>query len=238
MIEKQIVRIEHPDFSLGSLLRAVRMDEDPDPEDVKEIARMREEALAAAQPKALFGIAQIEARDAQSVTADGVRFDSSLVSKNLEHANRILPYVATCGTEAEEWSQAYQNDFVTQYWADAIKMQLLALALQSLKAEAAKYFPNGSFSAMSPGSLPAWPLPQQRPLFRLLGGVTPDIGVALTESCLLLPSKSVSGFFFSSESHYENCRYCPLLDCPNRRAPFEKELQGTSEYRQILDLDS
>lgn len=238
MVEQRMVQTDQPHFSLEALLKAVRMGEDADPDDVKMLAHMREEVLAVARPKALFGIAQIEARDAESVTVDGVRFASALVSKNLENTSRIIPYVASCGTEAEDWSQNYQDDLLTQYWADAIKLQLLGLALESLKTEVANYFPGGKFSAMSPGSLPAWPLPQQRPLFALLGGVTPEIGVVLTDSCLLLPSKSVSGFFFSSESHYENCRYCPLVNCPNRRAPFEKELQGTREYREMFHSES
>lgn len=234
MIDKHIVQTEQPYFSLDALRKAVRMGEDSDPDDLKQIARMREESLAVARPKALFGIAQIDARDSESVTADGVRFTSALVCENLKHTSRIIPYVATCGTEAEKWSLTYADDLLTQFWADAIKLQLLTLALSSLKTEVGKYFTDGKVSAMSPGSLPAWPLPQQRPLFALLGGVTPEIGVRLTESCLLLPSKSVSGFFFSSESHYENCRYCPLIDCPNRRAPFEKEIQGTVEYREMF----
>ena len=236
MTEKTIITVENPDFPLEALLKAVRMDQDADPDDIEELTRMRAEALAVARTKALFGIAGIEARDEETVTVDGVCFRSSLVSQNLANTNRLIPYVATCGTEAEEWSLAYQDDPLAQFWADAIKLQLLGLARHKLQQEVGRFFPNGKFSAMSPGSLPAWPLPQQRPLFDLLGGVTPDIGVTLTPSFLLLPSKSCSGFFFSAESHYENCRYCPILDCPGRRAPFEKELKGTAEYEQIFEV--
>lgn len=234
MFDKTIVTVENPYFPLDTLLKAVHIDENSDPEDIADITRMYHEALAVARPKALFGVAGIQEKNKDTVTVDGVCFHSSLVSENLQNTNRIIPYVVTCGTEAEQWSQAYQEDPLTQFWADSIKLQLLGLARQKLNAEVSKYFPNGKFSGMSPGSLPAWPLPQQRPLFELLGGVTPDIGVELTPSYLLLPSKSGSGFFFTSGDHYENCRYCPLLDCPGRRAPFEKELKGTEEYDQIF----
>ena len=234
MTDKTITIVGKPKLPLEALLRALHMDEASDPDDLEEIKRMREEVLAVARPKALYGMAQIQKRDAEGITVDGVRFSSPLVSQNLEKTARIIPFVVTCGTEAEEWSQAYRDDPLTGFWADTIKLQLLGEARQQLQQEVARYFPSGKFSAMSPGSLPAWPLPQQRPLFDLLGGVTPDIGVELTDSFLLLPSKSGSGFFFSAESHYENCRYCPLLDCPNRRAPFEKELAGTAEYNQLF----
>ena len=233
MTEKTVLQVENPDFSLETLLRAVRMDKDSDPDDLEEISRMREEALSIARPKALFAFARVEERDEGGVTVDGVRLQSPLVSKNLAHTGKIIPFVVTCGVEAEQWSFAYQGDPLAQFWADAVKLQLLSLARQQLQEEVARYFPKGKISAMSPGSLPAWPLPQQRPLFQILGGVTRDIGVTLTDSCLLLPSKSGSGFFFSAESHYENCRYCPW-ECPNRRAPFEKELAGTAEYERLI----
>ena len=234
MTDKTIMVVDNPKLSLEALLRALHMDETSDPDDLEEIKRMREEVLAIARPKALYGVVQIEKRDKNGITADGVRFSSPLVSQNLENTARMIPFVVTCGAEAEKWSQAYRNDPLTGFWADTIKLLLLGEARQQLQQETAKYFPSGKFSAMSPGSLPAWPLPQQRPLFDLLGGVTQDIGVELTDSFLLLPSKSGSGFFFSAESHYENCKYCPLLDCPNRRATFEKELEGTEEYKQLF----
>lgn len=234
MTKKTIMVVDHPKLPLETLLRALHMDDTSDPDDLEEVKKMREEVLAVARPKALYGVVQIQKRDAEGIIADGVQFSSSLVSQNLQKTARIIPFVVTCGTEAEEWSKAYQSDPLTGFWADTMKLLLLGEARQQLQQEVARYFPSGKFSAMSPGSLPAWPLPQQRPLFDLLGGVTADIGVELTDSFLLLPSKSGSGFFFSAESHYENCRYCPLLDCPNRRASFEKELEGTEEYNQLF----
>ena len=56
----------------------------------------------------------------------------------------------------------------------------------------------------------------------------------LTQSCLMLPSKSSSGIFFISENDFNNCRYCPKLECPNRSAPFEKELESAQEYKSIF----
>ena len=234
MKEKQIIVVENPDFPLEALLKAVHLDDEADPDDLEEIARMRKEALAVARPKALFCIAGIDCRDTDTVTVDGVTLRSPLVSQNLAAAGRIIPFTATCGTEAEEWSLSYQRDPLMQFWADAIKLQLLGIARQKLYQEVSCFFPGGKFSAMSPGSLPAWPLPQQRPLFEILGGVTDDIGVRLTPSCLLLPAKSTSGFFFSTDADYENCRYCPLTDCPSRRVPFERELDATEEYKKIF----
>ena len=205
MLEKTMIVEEHPHVELAKLLKAVRLDPESAPEEAAEIEKMLEGALAVARPKAIYGLAQVESRDENGVTVDGVRFRS----------------------EAEEWSLQYKDDPLYEFWADAIKLQLLGVIGTKLREEVRRrYFPEGDMSAMGPGSLAAWPLTEQRPLFALLGGVTPDIGARLTDSCLILPSKSNSGFFFSAESHYENCRYCPLIKCPNRRAPFEHELEG------------
>jgi hypothetical protein len=73
---------------------------------------------------------------------------------------------------------------------------------------------------MNPGSLKEWPLIGQRELFAILGRdyIFENIGVRLSDSMLMLPSKTVSGLGFESEKDYHNCIYCPLKDCPNRRA--------------------
>jgi hypothetical protein len=47
------------------------------------------------------------------------------------------------------------------------------------------------------------------------------IGVRLLDSMLMLPSQTVSGLLFETESDYVNCQLCPREHCPNRRAPFD-----------------
>ena len=85
----------------------------------------------------------------------------------------------------------------------------------------ANYFAaDKNISSLNPGSLKEWPITGQVPLFELLGGVTEDIGVVLSDSLLMSPVKSVSGIMFQSEEAYENCQLCPRENCPGRRAPY------------------
>ena len=63
MTDKTIMVVDNPKLSLDALLRALHMDETSDPDDLEEIKRMREEVLAIARPKALYGVVQIEKRD-------------------------------------------------------------------------------------------------------------------------------------------------------------------------------
>jgi len=77
---------------------------------------------------------------------------------------------------------------------------------------------------MSPGSLADWPMEQQRQLFALLGDVRGRIGVELTESCLMIPIKSISGLLFPTEIRFESCQLCPREGCPGRRAEHDPVL--------------
>jgi hypothetical protein len=67
-------------------------------------------------------------------------------------------------------------------------------------------------------------LREQRKLFRILGDTEAMIGVRLTQSCLMIPSKSVSGVRFATETSFESCQLCPRDRCPGRRARYDPEL--------------
>ena len=82
----------------------------------------------------------------------------------------------------------------------------------------------GKTATMAPGSLSNWPLPQQRPLFDVLGDVQGIIGVELSDSFLMTPNKSVSGVRFPTEEGFASCQLCPREGCPNRRAPYDQTL--------------
>jgi hypothetical protein len=77
---------------------------------------------------------------------------------------------------------------------------------------------------MSPGSLPDWPIQAQRPLFRLFGDAAESLGVQLTDSMLMIPSKSVSGICFPTEQTFASCQLCPRERCPSRQAKYDGSL--------------
>ncbi len=211
------------------LRRHLRLANDPEDEDYRQVVAMLTEALACSRPRFAYAVAAIDYIGPDFVEVEGHRLDSALVSKNLAKVHRIFPYIATCGCEAEAWSQQY-TDIVEHYWAENIKILLLSTAMSELRhVVQRRHFPRefatkGDVSRMTPGSLPAWPLTQQRALFALMGDLPAQIGVSLTESCLMLPAKSGSGFFFTSDADFVSCRYCPLLACPNRSAEFQTEV--------------
>lgn len=186
-----------------------------------EIQDLLAEAEKIAAPRVLYTVAAVEKTDG-AVLVNGVAIDTPLVVEKLGEKKRCFPYIATCGPELESWSQQFQGDMLLEFWADEVKKLALTRVLAPFfKYVRETYRTGGHLTALNPGSLQGWPLPGQAELFRTLGGndfVREQTGVVYTGSFLMLPAKTTSGIAFESEHFYENCQYCPIDNCPNRRA--------------------
>jgi hypothetical protein len=195
----------------------------PDSPQHAELTQLVEEASQAARPKAIGGIAYVDERGEDHVVLDGVRFDSRVLAVNLTQTGRVFPYVATCGVEVDAWA-AGLDDFLHRFWSEAIREAALRLAITAMFSWVDDTFAPGQTARMNPGSLADWPIEQQAPLFRLLGDVEGAVGVTLTDSMLMIPSKSVSGIRYGTGDSFESCMLCPREACPGRRAPYDPEL--------------
>ncbi|MCJ7624260.1 MAG: hypothetical protein MUO76_12215 [Anaerolineaceae bacterium] len=189
-----------------------------------DLEKLVGEALAVARPKALYRIAYIDSKNDESVVIDGETFSSRVLRVNLEDTQRVFLYLATCGTEIEDWSKAFNDDLLYQFWTDAIKELALRSAQGALNDHIKDRFQLGKTITISPGSLEDWPITEQKPFFKIIGDLSEAIGVQLTESCLMLPIKSISGMRFPTEIRFESCQLCPRDVCQGRRAPYDETL--------------
>lgn len=189
----------------------------------ERFAQLVREAQGIARPRAMFGVAYVDSKGESSVVLDGIQFDSRVLRVNLDGTHRAFPFVITCGSELHEWAAA-QEDFVLRFYADQVCESALGAAQAALLQRLDEKYRPGDLSSMSPGSLPDWPLPAQRPLFGLLGDPERAIGVRLTESLLMVPAKSVSGIYFATEQGFASCQLCPRERCPSRRAAYDGTL--------------
>ena len=196
---------------------------------VGRFTRLVQEAEAIAQPRALYGVAYIDSKSEGNVVVDGIRFDSRVLRVNLEKAHRVFPFLATCGSELHEWAAA-QDDVLQRYSAAEISEDALRQALGVLQKHLKERYRLGRTSTMSPGSLPDWPIQAQRPLFVLFGDTERLLGVRLTDSLLMVPSKSVSGIRFPTEQTFASCQLCPRRGCPSRQAVYDPALYD-EKYR-------
>jgi hypothetical protein len=218
-------------IDLGLLMKKLRVKKEQS--YAADVKRMADEAQAIARPKALCRVAYIESKDDGGVVIEGVQFTSRVLRVNLEQAHRVFPYVVTCGMELQEWADSI-DDILRRFWAETINEMALRVAIQVLNKHVAEKYHPGRTSVMSPGSLGEWPIQAQRPLFALLGDPKDAIGVRLTDSLLMIPTKSVSGIRFPTEESFESCQLCPREGCPGRRAPYDKDLYDT-KYRLKAD---
>jgi hypothetical protein len=188
--------------------------------DFSEILR---EARSVARPKAAFAVANANVTGDDSVEIGNVRFTSRVLRVNLEKAGIVFPFVATCGTELEEWSGGMSGT-LHAFWAENIMLVALGSAIAGLEALLKERLGLKDLSTMNPGSLPDWPIEQQAPLFALLGDAALTVGTRLSDSLVIRPLKSVSGISFVSAEGFVNCSLCPRERCPSRRAAFDAAL--------------
>ena len=226
-------------ISMGNIMSAIILDSIPvtlDPEEfqrlthvdlsapsVKTGADLLASAIPAARPKAMYKVCYIGERTEEEVELEGIRFTSTVMSRNLREVQRVFPYIVTCGVELDSIAVS-QQDVFAGYMLDGLKELVLRQAVKHLRDHLAENYglDTQRLSTMNPGSGngDVWPISQQRQLFQLLGDVEASIGVGLTDSCLMTPNKTVSGILFPTEVLFVSCQLCTRENCPRRRAQY------------------
>ncbi len=210
-------------LDVGALLRRVRLE--PGTDDARAFERLVDRARAVGRPKALYAESFIEARGADTVCIGGIVFTSRLLRATLDRLQRVFPFVATCGRELDA-VRLPPGDPLSAFWWDTIKTAALGCAVRHLADHLKRRFRLSTLSSMKPGSGEAevWPIQQQSLLFALLGDVAGRIGVELTPSWVMVPTKSTSGISFATDIEFRSCQVCKRAGCPGRAAPFDPPL--------------
>ena len=191
--------------------------------DLEQIGRILEESAPLFTPKAAYTVSYVDEKQAEAVIIGERRFQSKVLRKNLDEVNRVFPFVITIGPSLEEKADVC-DDLLEKYYFDAIGNLALMETRKQVQKEIAERYALKGISAMSPGSLADWPIEEQKPLFSLLQGVTEAIGVGLNDSLLMVPRKSISGIYFSTEVNFYSCQLCPRERCEGRKAVYSREL--------------
>ncbi len=209
-------------FKIDHLAIAKKLHIEPSSDEYEELAEILKKAAAAARPKAVYKPIFIEESSSDYVVLGDRKMLSTVLPKNLEGIHRVFAYVATCGTEIEEYSKTV-SDILHGWWMNTIMEDALGQAMLALRKRIKTDFDIKKMASMSPGSLPDWPISEQTKLFSLFGNVEELIGVKLTDSMLMIPAKSVSGFYFETDIDYVNCQLCQRQNCPSRKKPFDEK---------------
>lgn len=216
------ILIDNIDFDTNIDLIAKKLHISQDADEYIELKDLLDEVKSVARPKAIYKPVFVDERGENYVILDQHRMQSKVMPQNLQDVNRVFAYVATCGKEIEEYTKTV-TDYLHSWWMNSIMEYVLRDAISALRAHVKSDFSLGKLAAMSPGSLPDWPISEQKKLFSVIGDVEKLIGVTLTDSMLMVPAKTVSGFYFETDTDYVNCQLCTRNNCPSRRQPFDQE---------------
>ncbi len=225
---------------LPELLKQLHLDSESD--EAAEVAEIAEQARAIGRPKAMWRQFPVEPCDRDHVRIGGIVFQSRPLAYMLNSRESVYAYCATCGAESDALLDPV--DPLRTFWANEIRTSMLRQAMDFMRDELKKELPpEAKLTGMSPGSgetEQVWSICALRDLFALVNGeFTTRLGVELTESCLMLPAKTVAGILFVSAHDFASCRICKREKCPNRVAPFDSEVWAEvygREYTAAEDM--
>lgn len=195
------------------------------PADADTLALLREvgaAACASVQPKSIYKEVSLHRITDADTEIGGIVFKSRKLQAHLKDSDRILVFAATLGANADMLVRRFSADNTAKA---AVAQAVLAAMIERYCDEicdkiAAEEEKNGYFlrPRFSPGYADL-ELSAQRDLFALLE-ITKRIGITLTDTCLMLPTKSVTAFIGLSKTKScktESCKTCTDTECAYRK---------------------
>lgn len=151
-----------------------------------------------------------------------VVFESEVISKLLEKADKVAVFILTIGKYLEDAvAQLAQDGLVLQSAVlDSIGSDIAEKLADSVESQISEVAHNQGLTItrrFSPGYCD-WNVTQQKMVFQAMRGDC--AGVRLTDSCLMIPRKSISGIIGIGPSEitkYNPCETCDEYDCIGRR---------------------
>lgn len=202
----------------------------PDVSVLEKIYNCKQRLMEDVTPRAVWKYYDIDWRDHTSISVEDILVTSRNLSKNLKDCHRICLMAATLGPAPDRFIQKAEVTAMS----DAVIFQAVSAAM----IEAYCNYINGQIRQemeaqglfLRPRFSPGYgdfPLDFQRTIGQLLN-MSKEIGITLTDSLLMMPSKSVTAVIGidSMDRHCEpsGCEVCNrAASCIYRRMTFEDE---------------
>lgn len=191
---------------------------------LKTAIEMREKCLELVRPCSVYSVYEIREMDGGSVRIRDAEFQGKILSKVLRGSIMAAVCVGTIGIDIDDEIERLNSkgDTVSALILDTMGILALMRARISFLSELYDREARPRDFSMTPPYGPgqcSWDIREQRELFTLLDA--DSVGVKLTESCLMIPKKSVSGIIgLGPEGEVFDkipCDVCDRLDCHGRR---------------------
>lgn len=187
------------------------------------LSRLKKEALSICAPR--LGIRFVTGKkiDKEHLLVGGITFKPSyIITKALQDADFYVLMLSTVGKELDEWMEGKRlsGDVMEAFIADGIGSALaeaiVAYGRQKVEEVLQQWGLNAG-NAYSPGYCD-WNVSEQKLFFSLLP--KDFCGVRLTDSCLMLPIKSVSSLIGAGprmQKKAYGCAICKNKNCYKRK---------------------
>jgi hypothetical protein len=176
------------------------------------------------EPSYSYVIRDINSVRGSRVFIEGsVTFRSNVIAQLLEQCQKVAVFVLTIGSRLGDVVRQLAEDglMVQAAVLDAIgsdAAETLAHVVQDIIGKQAEAEGLGISLRFSPGYCD-WKVSQQKMVFRAMNGDT--AGVRLTNGCLMVPQKSISGIIGvgppDEVESYNPCKTCKKRNCIGRR---------------------
>jgi len=165
--------------------------------------------------------------EAQNPELETIFSPHKIVYHQLKHSEQIAVFVCTAGDGISQWSkQMMASEPLKGFIADILGSVVVETAIETIQQKLSDEMERAGLkitNRYSPGYC-GWPTHEQHKLFNLLP--EENCGIRLTESALMLPIKSVSGFIGIGANVRFNpytCQLCDAMFCVYRNRKVKGE---------------
>ena len=212
----------HPDDVLDMLHQDDRSPDNPVVTDVLHVFEQLHELAEIRGGYAIFDDVEVFRKQGRIRIHDKDIQPAPRICSYLSKANRIAVFICTAGKNFSQQAMEYnqQGDYLKGYIVDTFGSLVVEKAMDYIQSALETQMRENGMkitNRYSPGYC-NWEVKDQKPLFSLL----PDnnCGIALTDSCLMVPIKSVSGIIGIGREVRKNqygCEICNNLTCTFRK---------------------
>lgn len=187
----------------------------PEAEMCDIMHRVYDTVAQKANPRVMYTILPASLDEHRRLKVAGVDFNpGGIITSYLPGMTHVCLFVASAGVEYDDHVRLYkeQGDILSEYIADAIGSALVEHCVSQLSLWLSEQCPMPHSLGYSPGYC-GWNIREQQLLFSLFP--PKPCGVRLSDSCLMWPIKSVSGFIAMGHDLTPQPYRCEI--CTNKR---------------------
>ena len=154
------------------------------------IESLMNEVDATVNPKSIYRIFPCTVKD--SVLIENFKFQSKRLAENLKGCKRVAVLAATCGTEGDRLLRQYNTEGAKLAIMQAVLASKIEEICDTVQKNIEEENKIKTRQRYSPGYFDL-DITEQKKLFSLLD-ITKRCGITLTDTCQMIPTKSVTAF--------------------------------------------